>query len=133
MERLRRDCVFSWMHPILENKRNKICLLNIVSWNLHISHVLSDKYYMNHSSILCFTETHTNNTNFQKIEEYHHDWKSIHHPSAEHGLAICYNKRTVVIEKEYPQISSLEMLPVLMNVDDEIILVVLVYRALFMS
>ena len=47
MERLRRDSVFTWRHPILQNERMKMCLLNIVSWNLHIHHLLPDKYYMN--------------------------------------------------------------------------------------
>ena len=54
MERLRRDCVFSWKHPILQNERIKICLLNIVSWNLHILHVLSDRYIMNYSHVCLF-------------------------------------------------------------------------------
>ena len=128
MKRMRRDCVFSWKHPLLEIEGTKICLLNIVSWNLHIPHFLSDKYYINHSNVFCFTETHTNNTNFKRIEEYHQGWKSIHHPSAEHGLAICYNAETVVIEKEFPEILMIEMLPVLMNIDGELVLLILVYR-----
>ena len=128
MERLRRDSVFTWKHPITQNKRRKICLLNIVSWNLHIQHVLSDKYYTNYSHVMCFTETHTNSTSFKRIEEYHPDWKSIHHPSAVHGLAICYNAEKVVIEKEFPETSSIELLPLLMNIDGEIMLIILVYR-----
>ena len=128
MERLRRDCVFSWRHPILQNERIKICLLNIVSWNLHIQHILSDKYIMNNSHVMCFTETHVNSTSFQRIEEYHPDWKSIHHSSAEHGLAICYDTKKVLVMKEFPEISTIELLPLLMNFDNEIVLIVLVYR-----
>ena len=77
---------------------------------------------------MCFTETHVNSTSFQRIEEYHPDWKSIHHSSAEHGLAICFNTKKVVIEKEFPETSSIELLPLLINIDGDIILVVLVYR-----
>ena len=128
MERLRRDCIFSWKHPITQNEGVKICLLNLVSWNLHIQHILSDKYYFNFSHVMCFTETHTNNDRFRRIEEYHPDWKSIHHSSAEHGLAICFNTKKVVIEKEFPEISSIEFLPLLINIDGEIVLVILVYR-----
>ena len=77
---------------------------------------------------MCFTETHTNDSRFQRIEKYHPDWRSIHHPSAQHGLAICYNTKKVVIEKEFPETSSIELLPLLMNIDGKIILIVLVYR-----
>ena len=69
MERLRRDFVFSWKHPITQNESIKVCLLNIVSWNLHIQHILSDKFYINYSHVMCFTETHTNNSTFQRIEK----------------------------------------------------------------
>ena len=77
---------------------------------------------------MCFTETHVNSTSFQRIEEYHPDWKSIHHSSAEHGLAICYDTKKVLVMKEFPEISTIELLPLLMNFDGEIILIILVYR-----
>ena len=128
MERMRRDCLFSWNHPLIEMKGTKICLFNIVSWNLHIPHFLSDKYFVNYSSVFCFTETHTNNKDFKKFEEYHPGWKSIHHPTAEHGLAICYDTETVVIEKEFSTSGLLQVLPVAMKIEDELVLLVLVYR-----
>ena len=77
---------------------------------------------------MCFTETHVNSTSFQRIEEYHPDWKGIHHSSAEHGLAICYNTKKVSVVKEFPEISTIELLPLLMDFDSEIILIILVYR-----
>ena len=77
----------------------KICLFHIVSWNLQVQHTLSDKYYMNYSHVMCFTEKHASDTSFQRIEENHPDWKSIHHPSAQHGLAVCYSTKKVVIKK----------------------------------
>ena len=96
---------------------------------MHIQHVLSSKYCTNYSHVMCFTETH-NSTSFERIEKYHPDWKSIHHPSAEHGLSICYNTEKGVIKKEFPETSSIELLPLLMNIDDEIILIILFYRPL---
>ena len=128
MARMRKDCVFSWKHPLLCMTGMKVCLFNIVSWNLHLPHFLSDKYYINLSSVLCFTETHTNNSSSKRIENYNSSWKSIHHPTAPHGLAICFNTDRVLIRREYPTITEIEMLPVLMEIDDEIILLVLVYR-----
>ena len=95
MERLRRDCVLSWKHPITQDESIKVCLLNIVPWSLHIQHILSDKYYIIYSHVMCFTETHTNESRFQRIEKYHPDWRSIHHLSVQHGHAICYNTKKV--------------------------------------
>ena len=89
---------------------------------MHIQHLLSDKYYTNLNHVMCFTETDTNSASFQRIEEYHPDWKSIHHPNVEHGLAIYYNTKEVVIEKEFPETSFIELLSLLMNIDGEITL-----------
>ena len=93
---------------------------------MHIPHVLSDNYYTNYSHVMCFTETH-NSASFKRIEEYHPGWKSINHPSAEHGISICYSAEKVVIEKEFPETSFIELLPLLMNIDGEIILTILIY------
>ena len=128
MARMRRDCIFTWDHLLLQIKGAKLCLLNMVSWNLHIPHLLSDMYYFNHATVFCFTETHTGSSAFKRIEEYDLRWKSIHHPTAQHGLAVCYNTASVVIEKEFPTISMIQMLPLLMRIEGELILLVLVYR-----
>ena len=96
MQRLRNDCILSWKHPLLGMINvDNICLLNIVSWNLHMPHIVSDKCYMNHVNVFCFTETHTSNASIKNIEDYASGWKSIHHPHSEHGLAICYRNDKV--------------------------------------
>ena len=77
---------------------------------------------------MCFTETHTNGNSFQTIKVYHPDWKRVHHSSAEHDLSICYNTNKIVMEKEYSESLSIELLPLLMNIDYEIVWVILVYR-----
>ena len=98
MERLRNNCILSWKHPLLDiGMVNKVCLLNIVSWNLHMPHIVSDKCYMDHSDIFCFTETHTANSSIKNIEDYASGWRSIHHPYSQHGLAICYKSDKVVV------------------------------------
>jgi exonuclease III len=128
MERLRNECILSWKHPLLSIGNGNICLLNIVSWNLHMPHIVSDKCYMSNSDIFCFTETHTTNTPVKKIEDYASGWKSIHHPYSVHGLAICYRSDKVVVIKEFPAVNEIEMLPVLLQINDEHVLIVLVYQ-----
>ena len=128
MARMRKDRVFSWTHPLSQMTGTNVCLFNIVSWNLHLRHFLSDEIYTQHSSVLCFTETHTNESSQVRIEDFKPSWKTIHHPSSAHGLAISYNTDIVVVEKEYPVISDIEMLPVLLRVDESMVLLVLVYR-----
>ena len=61
------------------------------------------------------------------IKKYHPHWKSIYHFSAEYGLAICYNTKKVLVVKEFSEISSIELFPLLMNMDGEIILIILIY------
>ena len=130
MERLRNDRILSWEHPLLSIGNGKsICLLNIISWNLHIPHIVSDKCYMSNTNVFCFTETHTsNNGQMKKIEDYAPAWRSIHHPHSQHGIAICYNSDKVVVVKEFQTINDLQMLPVLLMIENEYVLVIVVYQ-----
>ena len=130
MERLRNDRILSWKHPLLTmGNVNIICFLNIVSWNLHMPHIVSDKCYMSNTNVFCFTETHTtNNGTVKKIENYAPAWKSIHHPHSQHGLAVCYNSENVIVVKEFPTINEIQMLPVLLMIGDETVLVIVVYQ-----
>ena len=77
---------------------NKIYLNNIRDWQAHIFHSLSDKYYNKYSSVISFTETKVNGSRISNILEHQPGWKSIHHLTALHGLAICYIKSQVVID-----------------------------------
>jgi ATP-dependent DNA helicase PIF1 len=128
MARMRKDCVFSWKHPLLQMTGTNVCLLNIVSWNLHLGHFLSDETYQQHSAVLCFTETYTNESSPVRIEDFNPCWKTIHHPTSAHGLAICFNTDIVVVEKQYDPISDIEMLPLLLRLDQSLVLLILVYR-----
>ena len=127
MERMRKECILSWNHPLADLNGTKICLFNIRSWNLHIAHFLSDKVYSTHSSIFCFTETHINNGPDKNIEDYQPGWANIHKPT-EHGLAICYDTSKVELVEEFHSDNGLQLLPILIKVEDEHILLILVYR-----
>ena len=63
MERMRNECLLSFVHPLKEMNGENICLFNIRSWNAHIDHFLSDEVYANNSILFCFTETHTARNN----------------------------------------------------------------------
>jgi hypothetical protein len=76
---------------------------------------------------LCFTETNVAGSNFVRIRDYLPEWDDIHKPAG-HGLAVCYNTTKVTILKQYLYVGALEILPVLLQIDNEIIFLVLVYR-----
>ena len=127
MERLRDSSVLDYPHPLKKMKTATISYLNIVKWTLHITHFLSDTAHSVYSSLLCFTETNVAGSNFSRIKDFLPEWDDIHEPSG-HGLAICYNTTKVTVLKQYSYYGCLEMLPVLLQIDNEIIFLVLVYR-----
>ena len=127
MERMRKEAVFEWTHPVSKLSGKKICLLNIRSWNAHIKHILTDKTFINDSVVLCFTETHVADSNTNQIQDFENEWSDLHKPT-EHGLAICYNTKHVKVLKEYDVVSQLEMLPVLLEINEEQALLILVYQ-----
>ena len=110
----------------------KICLNNIRGWQAHIAHFLSDKNFTEYSSVLCFTETIIRGSSLNDISEYQPGWKSIHHPTATHGLAICYQESKVIIHSTNIPTrsfsSNLELMSVLMSIEGEQVLIVLLYR-----
>ena len=119
--------MLNYPHPLKIMKTATISYLNIVKWTLHISHFLSDTAHSVYSSLFCFTETNVAGSNFDRINAFLPEWDDIHEPSG-HGLAICYNTTKVTVLKQYSYYGCLEMLPVLLQIDNEIIFLVLVYR-----
>ena len=127
MQRMRKECKLSCIHPLTEMNGNNMCLFNIRSWNAHIEHFLSDKVYASNSCVFCFTETHVNNSDpDNNIEQYQQGWTGIH-KATDHGLAICYDSSKVSIIQQYETSTTLQLLPVLMNIQAEHVLVVLLY------
>ena len=127
MDRMRKESLFCWQHPLMKMSGNRMCLFNIRSWNLHIEHFLTDTVYTRCSSLFCFTETHVNDGQYNSIEQYVGGWKDLH-KRTNHGLAICYNAQKVRIIQEFPSSNELQMLPVLIKMEDEFLLLVVVYR-----
>ena len=127
INRMREESLFSWQHPLLKMSGSSMCLFNIRSWNAHIEHFLSDNIYTSNCSLLCFTETHCNNGHMKHLAELQEGWNDIHKQTL-HGLAICYRESDVKIIEEIQTTNTLEILPVLVEIRNECILIVLVYR-----
>ena len=128
MERLRKESILYCPHPLKKMKNCFISYLNIVKWTKHIGHFLSDKAHSEFSSVFCFTETNITNEQYESIQHRLPQWDDIHDPSG-HGLAICYNTSKVrIIKKNYNYIGVLEILPVLLEVNNQLIFLIVLYR-----
>ena len=126
MERMRKESVLMCSHPLEKLDQPNICLYNIRRWKKHIQHFVNDKAFSMYSSVFCFTETHLQDQQ-DEIKNYLPGWKDIHYPIGV-GLSICYNKEKVKMIKEFDYIGALQILPALMEINDQLILLVLVYR-----
>ena len=127
MERMRKESLLDCPHPLKKMSRPSICYLNIVKWSKHIEHFLSDTVLAQCCSLFCFTETNIVNEQLTRIDSYLPDWKDVHYMSG-HGLAICYNTRKVKLIKKLNYFGTLEILPVLLEINGEILFLVVVYR-----
>ena len=127
MDRLRKDCVLDCQHPLKKINAPSISYLNIVRWTLHIKHFLSDTAHSEYSSLFCFTETNIVDEQYQRIKSYLPEWDDVHY-SVGHGLAICYNTSKVKLIREYTYFGALEILPALFEINQEMVLLVLLYR-----
>ena len=132
MELMAIDRPFVFVHPLEKLCGTKICLNNLRGWQAHIEHFLSNPLFTRHSPVLCFTETIILGSPVTNISEHQPGWDSIHHPHAPHGLSICYDKARVTIDdKTIPNhsfASRMELMSALMTINDEQVLVVLLYR-----
>ena len=70
MQRLRETSILSCNHPLKEMRGNVVCLHKIRRWNKHIAHLISDKNYLQFTSLLCFTKTYTQENNFKDIKDF---------------------------------------------------------------
>ena len=77
--------------------------------------------------MFCFTETHTENIQFDRITAFLPTWDDIHHPSG-HGLSICYDTSRVKLVHRFNYDCILQILATLMEIDGEIVFLVLLYR-----
>ena len=109
-------------------KVNESALEEMVrSWNGHLEHFLSDKIYSTYSSLFCFTETNINDSSTKYIDEILDNWKDIH-KNTQHGLALCYNASKVNITEVIVIPQDLEILPIVLEIEEETFLLVIVYH-----
>ena len=90
------------------------------------------QYTLTHSAVLCFTETIILGSALNDISEHQTGWESIHHPHAPHGLSICYDNSQVTVDAltipDHSFASRMELMSALMTINDEQVLLVLLYR-----
>lgn len=128
MKRMRKEKLFHFQDPTSFIDSPILLLLNIVSWNLHISHHFNDQFYLNKCSIMCFTETNVANVdNIAQINDFHYDWKDYHSPT-EHGLAICYKKEIIDLIEKLPITFQLEGMACILKNQSGSFIVFLIYR-----
>ena len=129
MQRMREEKPFHFHDPTYYFSSPILMLLNIVSWNLHISHHLSDQFYLEKCSIMCFTETNLTNVTggISRIDNFHTGWKD-YHSHTEHGLAICHNESRIKFVKILPVTSGLEGMACMFSDKNEYFIVFLIYR-----
>ena len=126
IQRMRKNAVFFWQHPLEELQGNKLALLNIRSWNLHLQHFLSDTLFLTNCDLLLFTETKTNGRLFDRMNQYAAGWQDIHEPTL-HGLAICYKKESVQVLQVFRFPTNLEVMAIRIKIVEEVVLLCLVY------
>ena len=129
MVRMRQELVFSWQHPLKSFNGTSICLLNIRSWNAYLEHFLSGNICQSYSSLFCFTETNINDSPVKHIGEVLDDWKDIH-KNTQHGLALYYKVSKVNIIEVIDIPSTIEILPIVLEIKKETFLLVILYWAL---
>ena len=100
---------------------------DIRSWNKHVEHFCSNRFYAEHLKIICFVETHLINRSFHHIGKHLDGWLDVH-KDTEHGLDICYNPKEVKVICELDVLCPMEMQPVMVEVCQERIILVVVYR-----
>ena len=128
LDRMRREASFTWSHPLQTISGTKVVLCNLVSWNCHIQHFMSDSIFSTECDLICFTETKTNSGEFSHIEKYVEGWKDVH-DTRQHGVSLCYKEESVTILHNFQIPGVLEVLVSLIEVKAERILIVIVYRA----
>ena len=98
MKRMGRDCPFVYDHPLRKLHGNKNRLNNIGGW---LALFLIFFLISTITSIAVYSVLLRPNLMAQEksnISKHQQGWKSIHHPTAQHGLAVRYNGLKVAID-----------------------------------
>ena len=98
MSRIRAKAMFSLKHPAeMLWSILKLSLLNIRSWNGHISHFLAQTMYSTAFSLMSFTATTSNEENFRDIDSYENNLKSLHKFTSHGYQSICYQTLKILL------------------------------------
>ena len=131
IERLRTESLLNPMHPLSTFvSESVISLLNMRSWNLHLSHFLSDPAHINLCDIFCFTETQLQQDPLYDVNNFSDSWNSIF-KHTDHGLALCYNSEHIDYVDQFEMTNEIEIMACLLRCDSLILsdfILVIVYR-----
>ena len=131
IERLRTESLLNPMHPLSTFvSESVISLLNMRSWNLHLSHFLSDPAHINLCDIFCFTETQLQQEPMNDVNDFSDSWNSIF-KHTDHGLALCYNSEHIEYVDQFEMTDEIEIMACLLRCDSLMLsdfILVIVYR-----
>ena len=129
MNRMREESTLIIKHTLLEMDSPVLLLLNIRSWNKHITHLTNDPIYLNTCSLLCFTETRVVNTHcIDRINNIDANWQDIHYTTT-HGLAICYQKTRIDLVRPLTTNHEIEIAASVFQHKELQFILILVYRS----
>ena len=78
------------------------------------------------AAFLCFTETNLSSRSFKNVIELKQGWSYIH-KHTQHGVARCYDTEKAKVIIQFETTNCTELLPILFEVDNEYLLIVLSY------
>jgi len=129
--RLRNEKLFKWEHPVHQLDGCIISFLNIVKWDKHFEHFLSDPAHLEKCCIFSFVETNitsdpTDNSTSTRNSVVP-SWVSVF-KHTNHGICLMYNQDRVQLLDTYDTSHSLELLACLMKYEEEEFITVILYR-----
>ena len=127
IERLKTNQQLNYIHPLSEiENENVVLLFNLVSYQKHIKHLISNPIYTEKTSMLCFTETKLS-IDHKVIQANHLDWVELHNPTP-HGLCISYKISKITLIRYLNIVFEIEAFACIFESAQERFIVLLVYR-----
>ena len=129
--RLRNEKLFTWEHPTHQLDGCIISFLNIVKWDKHIEHFLSDPVHLERCCIFSFVETNITSDPADNTTSTRNSvvpsWVSVF-KHTRHGICLMYNQHRVQLLHTYDTSQSLELLACRMKYEEEEFITVILYR-----
>ena len=129
MKRLRQHKLLRsvWQDPLQTKGNFKLVLYNIRSFNLHLSHFLSELRHLQNCDLFAFTETNIRGTPEISIKDFSTQWECIHETS-EHGLCLCYNTSTVQAVQKLNNVTDSEILKLVLDLKGYKLVLIILYK-----